>query len=148
MGEWISALVGGLWSASRPKRFTPGERVPGTHSIGGWVNARAGLDDVEKRQFLTLQELQSVASRYTDCAIPGKITKEIYSQDSRSPGWYIWTWSLPIRSQRSEAGEVCGSKRLWFAIVSEEAGSNFSVSIAPYNKTKTSSSWEVVLNPC
>jgi hypothetical protein len=31
-----SALVGGEWSTSRSGRFTPGERAPGTHSIGGW----------------------------------------------------------------------------------------------------------------
>jgi hypothetical protein len=37
-----SALVGGEWSASRPGNFTPGERVPGTHWIGGWVDPRAG----------------------------------------------------------------------------------------------------------
>jgi hypothetical protein len=43
-----SELVGGEWSASRPGRFTPGERAPGTHWIGGWVDPRAGLDDVEK----------------------------------------------------------------------------------------------------
>jgi hypothetical protein len=30
-----SALAGGEWSASRPGRFTPGERAPGTHWIGG-----------------------------------------------------------------------------------------------------------------
>jgi hypothetical protein len=46
-----SALVGGEWSASRPGHFTPGERAPGTHWIGGWVDPRAGLDDVEKRKF-------------------------------------------------------------------------------------------------
>jgi hypothetical protein len=43
-----SALVGGQWSASRPGRFTSGESAPGTHSIGGWVDPRAGLDDMEK----------------------------------------------------------------------------------------------------
>jgi hypothetical protein len=53
-----SALTGGEWSASRPCRFTPGERAPGTHWIGGgWVDLRAGLDDVEKRKFLTLPRL-------------------------------------------------------------------------------------------
>jgi hypothetical protein len=52
------ALVGGEWSTSRPGRFTPGERVPGTHWIGGWVALRAGLDDLEKRQFLTLPGLE------------------------------------------------------------------------------------------
>jgi hypothetical protein len=39
-----SALVGGEWSALRPGRFTPGERAPGTHWIGGWVDPRTELD--------------------------------------------------------------------------------------------------------
>jgi hypothetical protein len=43
-----SALVGGEWSDSRPGRFTPRERTPGTHWIGGWVNPRAGLEDMKK----------------------------------------------------------------------------------------------------
>jgi hypothetical protein len=43
-----SAVVGGEWSASRPCRFTPEERTPGTHCIGGWVDHRAGLDDMKK----------------------------------------------------------------------------------------------------
>jgi hypothetical protein len=43
-----SELVGGELSASRPVHFTPGERVPGTHWIDGWVDPRAGLDDMEK----------------------------------------------------------------------------------------------------
>jgi hypothetical protein len=42
------ALAGGEWSASRPCHFTNGERAPGTHGIGGWVDPRAGLDDMEK----------------------------------------------------------------------------------------------------
>jgi hypothetical protein len=62
-----SALAGSEWSASRPCRFTPGERAPGARWIGGWVGPRAGLDDVEKRKFLILQP---VTSRYTDYAIP------------------------------------------------------------------------------
>jgi hypothetical protein len=52
-----SAPVEGEWPASRPCRFTPGERAPGTHWIGGWVDLRVGLDDVEKRKFLTLPGL-------------------------------------------------------------------------------------------
>jgi hypothetical protein len=55
---FTSALVGGEWSASRPGRFTPEERASGTHWIGGWVDPRAGLDDVEKRKFLTLPGLE------------------------------------------------------------------------------------------
>jgi hypothetical protein len=39
------ALDGGEWSASRPCRFTYGERAP-----AGWVGPRASLDAVAKRQ--------------------------------------------------------------------------------------------------
>jgi hypothetical protein len=41
-----SALAVGEWSASR--HFTPGERDPGTHWIGGLVDYRGGLEDFEK----------------------------------------------------------------------------------------------------
>jgi hypothetical protein len=51
-------LVGGEWSASHSCRFTLRERAPDTHWIGHWVGPRAGLDDVERRTFLTLSELQ------------------------------------------------------------------------------------------
>jgi hypothetical protein len=53
-----TALVGGEWSASRSCRFTPGERAPGTQWIGGWVDPRAGLDDLQKRKSLTLRGLE------------------------------------------------------------------------------------------
>jgi hypothetical protein len=44
------ALDGGEWSASRPGRFTPGEKAPGTRWIGGWVGPRASLDAVAKKK--------------------------------------------------------------------------------------------------
>jgi hypothetical protein len=47
------ALVGGERSASGLCLFTPGERSPGIHLIGGWVSPRAGLDDMEKYKLLT-----------------------------------------------------------------------------------------------
>jgi hypothetical protein len=58
LGKWryssihslTSALDGCEWSASCPGRFTPVERVPGTHWIGGWVGPRAVLDAVVKRK--------------------------------------------------------------------------------------------------
>jgi hypothetical protein len=53
-----SALAGGEWSASRPGRITPGEKAPGTHWIEGLVDPRAGLNDLEKRKFLTLSGLE------------------------------------------------------------------------------------------
>jgi hypothetical protein len=48
------------WAVSfnAPVVLTPGERAPGTHWIGGWVEPRASLDDVEDRKFLTLQGLK------------------------------------------------------------------------------------------
>jgi hypothetical protein len=52
------ALAGGEWSASHPDRFTPGERASGTHWVGGWMGPNVGPDDVEKRKFLTLPELE------------------------------------------------------------------------------------------
>jgi hypothetical protein len=60
-----------------PQPVYPQEKTPGTHWIGGWVDPRAGLNDMEKRKFLTLLELklnpsaiQPIASRYTDCFDP------------------------------------------------------------------------------
>jgi hypothetical protein len=57
MGEYVyihifmtSALVGGECSASTPWPLYSGKRTPSTHSIGGWVDPRAGMDDVEKRK--------------------------------------------------------------------------------------------------
>jgi hypothetical protein len=41
-----------------PAALPPGKRAPGTHCIGGWVDSRAGLDDVENRKFLTLPGLK------------------------------------------------------------------------------------------
>jgi hypothetical protein len=39
--------LGDEWSASRPSSFTPGDRAPGTQSVGGWVGHRAGLEAME-----------------------------------------------------------------------------------------------------
>jgi hypothetical protein len=79
-GEWryssthspTSALDGGEWSASRPGRFTPRERDPGTHWIGGWVGPRAVLDAVVKKIPSPRREpnprnpiVQPIAPRYT-----------------------------------------------------------------------------------
>jgi hypothetical protein len=42
---WVISIM------PRP-RFTPGERTPGTHWIGGWVGPRAGLDAEARRKIL------------------------------------------------------------------------------------------------
>jgi hypothetical protein len=50
--------VGSKWSSSRPGRFAPEEGVPRTHWRGGWVDSKAGLDDMGKRKSLTLPGLK------------------------------------------------------------------------------------------
>jgi hypothetical protein len=50
MHSLISALDAGEWSASRLGRFTPREKAPGTHWIGGWVGSRAVLNALVKRK--------------------------------------------------------------------------------------------------
>jgi hypothetical protein len=55
---FTSVLDGGEWSASLPVRFTPVERVPGTHWIGGWLGPTAGLNAVETRKNLPLPEIE------------------------------------------------------------------------------------------
>jgi hypothetical protein len=51
---FASKLVG-EWSASRPGRFTAGERSPGNRGIGGRVCPRTGVDDVNRRKMLPLE---------------------------------------------------------------------------------------------
>jgi hypothetical protein len=72
-----SALDGGEWWASRPGRFSPRERAPGTYWIGGWVGPRAVLDAVVKRKIPSphresnprIPIVQPVPQHYTDWAI-------------------------------------------------------------------------------
>jgi hypothetical protein len=60
--------------------FTPlpfnlgGGKVPGTYWTGGWVGNRTWLDDVEKRKYLTLPELElRPLVRNTDYDIPALV---------------------------------------------------------------------------
>jgi hypothetical protein len=67
------AIDEGEWSDSRLGSFTPRERAPGNHWIGGCVGPRAVLDVVVKRKF-SIPRLESnpgapivqpVVQRYT-----------------------------------------------------------------------------------
>jgi hypothetical protein len=67
------ALDGSKWLASRPGCFTPRERAPDTHWIGGWVGTRAVMDVVERKIPSSHQELnprtpivQPIAQCYTN----------------------------------------------------------------------------------
>jgi hypothetical protein len=76
----------------KPLPFHPRERATGTHFIGGWVDPRADLDDMEKWKYFTLPGLelppplvvQPVASRYTDWAIIGTSDK---ATSNICPAW-------------------------------------------------------------
>jgi hypothetical protein len=46
--------MGWVVSVTLRPRFTPGERTPGTHCTGGWVDSRAGLDAEVRRKILCL----------------------------------------------------------------------------------------------
>jgi hypothetical protein len=66
------ALDEGEWSASCSCRFTPRERAPGSHWIGGWMSLRIGLNGVGNRKSCTIinhmVEVQPLAHCYTDWA--------------------------------------------------------------------------------
>jgi hypothetical protein len=55
-GRGLTLNLGTRWgwmvSVTPRPRFTPGERTPGTHWIGGWVGPRAGLDAETRRKIL------------------------------------------------------------------------------------------------
>jgi hypothetical protein len=106
--ECIAALDGGKWSAYCPGRFTPRERAPGTHWIGGWVGLRNVLDAVVKRKIPSPRResnprtpiVQPLAQRYTDRAISEeqrayqKIKQEPVEQAWRIPSVILLTFML------------------------------------------------------
>jgi hypothetical protein len=70
-----SALDGGEWSASPPSRFTPGQRAPGTHWMGGWVGHRTDLESVEKRKVMPLPGIEPQPPRLQPVAIPTELSR-------------------------------------------------------------------------
>jgi hypothetical protein len=63
-----SALAGGEWLASCPGRFTPG--YPLDRKLGE-PQSRSGRREEEKILYPSV--VQSVASRYTNCAVPAPL---------------------------------------------------------------------------
>jgi hypothetical protein len=64
-----------------PAALAP-EKSPGTHFIGGWVDPRAGLDDMEKWKFFTLPGLGTPAS-------PGRPARSQSLYRLSYPGSYV-----------------------------------------------------------
>jgi hypothetical protein len=90
MGEWryklyeflTSALDGGEWSASRPSHFTPKERTPDTHWIGGWLSPRDVLDAVVKRKVLNPRRESNPRTPIVQPVNPYGITGKIVNSGS------------------------------------------------------------------
>jgi hypothetical protein len=90
-GILASELDGGEWSASRPCRFTPRKRAPGTRWIGGWVGTRAGLEEVVKRNIPSpWRESNRDRPPCNVVAIPTELfrLRHFYSTD-------FWGWACP-----------------------------------------------------
>jgi hypothetical protein len=79
---FISTLDGDEWSASCPSRFTCRESAPVAYYIGGSVDPRAGLDNVEKRKTSLstagnrTRVIQFVAPHSTDKVI--QVSHQVY----------------------------------------------------------------------
>jgi hypothetical protein len=100
-----------------PRPLYPPHRAPGTNWIEGWVGPRAGLDDVEKRKFLTLPGLElrpfrrPVRSQLQDrLHYPGsliyvqytrKIRKQSYPSNRPWRPTGLWDEKAPIFSRQS-----------------------------------------------
>jgi hypothetical protein len=81
-----SLLDGGVWLASRPSRFTPGERIPDTKWIGFWMVPRARSEGCgEKANILPLTWIES---RFFGCPASSLISIVIELSQCHS------TWSL------------------------------------------------------
>jgi hypothetical protein len=124
----ISVLDGGEWSASRPGRFSPRERAPGIHWIGGWVGPRAILEAVVKRKIPSPRResnprtpiVQPVAKRYIDWAITAPkfcmYGRKYHTRCGRETGNYknitlkyttsIYSYQMLLRRHHSAGGST------------------------------------------
>jgi hypothetical protein len=61
-GELLIHDLGTKWgwvvSVTPRPRFTPGERIPGTHCTGGWVGLRAGLETGWRKNLLPVPGIE------------------------------------------------------------------------------------------
>jgi hypothetical protein len=94
MHSLTSVVDGGEWSALHLGRFTPRERTPGAHWIGGWVGPRTILDAVEKKKIPSPRQecagsftARSVSLRHTPNwkTTPHRLSVTVYLVYSRLP---------------------------------------------------------------
>jgi hypothetical protein len=79
-----SALDGGEWSASRSGRFTPRERAPRTHWIGGWLGPRVVLDAVVNRKIPSPRRESNPRTPIVQPELKELYNEELYNSCSSS----------------------------------------------------------------
>jgi hypothetical protein len=111
------------WSASRLGHFTSRETAPGTQSVGGWVDPRAGMDAVAKRKnSLSLPRIEpwshnSQLSNYTHWAIlPANILNKQSPTVDRA--WGLGEGLTTTHRKRNQLVTKCHTgARNWRAVV-------------------------------
>jgi hypothetical protein len=101
-----SVLDGREWSASHPGRFTPRERAPGTHWIGGWVGPRAVCTRKSLRNIF-YTPVKTSFSKYAPCL------DRMLCNDAISSAEII---SLRVIWENDNAKWIRNAITLWFKI--------------------------------
>jgi hypothetical protein len=103
----ILVLDEGEWSVLRSCRFSRKESAPSVYCTVGCVGLSAGLDTPDKRKISypfresnpNFMAVQSVAHRYTGCAIPAPMRQKHVSK------WTKKTNKIGKREERKAKGE-------------------------------------------
>jgi hypothetical protein len=108
--------MGWVVSITARPRFTPGERIPGTHCTGGWVGPRAGLDTEDRGKILCPCRgsnpdhpvVQPIVRHYTDwvVVIDGVGDKSCFWLMNRYPENILLTLT-PVITLRLYFEKVC-----------------------------------------
>jgi hypothetical protein len=146
-----------------PASLPPGKQPPGTHWIGGWVGLRVGLEDMEKRKFLTIPgvELQPLGRPARSQSLyrlsyPGSSRLSTYppkgftNGDESRVGYckhsrHVYcTWSIPelipaVREMENrEESKRCRLRYEWPRVIPEVAvGTCGRIHIIALSKTKS-----------
>jgi hypothetical protein len=120
-----------VWSASCTGSFTPKERAPGTHWIGGWVGLKACLDPVVKRKVLghlsyqcvmnsqrledwwRRRESETLEIPYRQRPIAREDLISVSCSFNQKGGCFIWCQSW-IKIWETKTGDVGTALKRWF----------------------------------
>jgi hypothetical protein len=103
-----SALAGVEWSASRPRRFTPGERALGTH----WIVVKGGVQLGLLGTTATNSSIVSAQGDYDDGEIGGVIGRVNRSTRRKPAPMLLCPPQTPLAAQTQIRLAAVGSQRL------------------------------------